>query len=69
MRTFFGLTDDYQQDVYEQIFSLKYHGGWSVMEVYNLPVQLRGMVRAEASKTVTGRIGANKQGIKEMNGR
>jgi hypothetical protein len=42
MRTFFGLTDDYQQDVYEQIFSLKYHGGWSVMEVYNLPVQLRG---------------------------
>ena len=42
MRTFFGLTDEYQQDVYEQIFSLKYHGGWSVMEVYNLPVQLRG---------------------------
>ncbi len=42
MRTFFGLTDNYQQDVYEQIFSLKYHGGWSVMEVYNLPVQLRG---------------------------
>ena len=42
MRSFFGLTDEYQQDVYEQIFSLKYHGGWSVMEVYNLPVQLRG---------------------------
>ena len=42
MRTFFGLTDDYQQDVYEQIFSLKYHGGWSGMEGDNLPVQLRG---------------------------
>ena len=42
MRNFFGLTNEYQQDVYEQIFSLKYHGGWSVMEVYNLPVQLRG---------------------------
>ena len=42
MRNFFGLTDEYQQDVYEQIFSLKYHGGWSLMEVYNLPVQLRG---------------------------
>jgi hypothetical protein len=41
MRNFFGLTNEYQQDVYEQIFSLKYHGGWSVMEVYNLPVQLR----------------------------
>jgi len=42
MRNFFGLTDEYQEDIYEQIFSLKYHGGWSVFEVYNLPIQLRG---------------------------
>ena len=41
IRNFFGLTDEYQQDVYEQIFLLKYHGGWSVFETYNLPVQLR----------------------------
>jgi hypothetical protein len=27
--------------VYEQFFVLKYHGGWSLLEAYNLPVQLR----------------------------
>jgi hypothetical protein len=39
--TFFGLTDAYVKDVYEQIFLLKYHGGWSFTEVYNLPIALR----------------------------
>jgi hypothetical protein len=28
-------------NVYEQFFALKYHGGWSFIESYNLPVQLR----------------------------
>tara|TARA_R110000824_G_scaffold218077_2_gene404553 strand:- start:150 stop:326 length:177 start_codon:yes stop_codon:yes gene_type:complete len=28
-------------DVYEQFFLLKYHGGWSFFEAYNLPVSLR----------------------------
>lgn len=27
--------------MYEQIFNLKYHGGWSFIEIYNLPVGLR----------------------------
>ena len=27
--------------VYEQFFFLKMHGGWSFIEAYNLPVQLR----------------------------
>mgnify|MGYP003627213177 FL=1 len=27
--------------VYEQFFSLKYFGGWSFIEAYNLPVGLR----------------------------
>tara|TARA_R110001583_G_scaffold41108_7_gene130893 strand:+ start:17940 stop:18173 length:234 start_codon:yes stop_codon:yes gene_type:complete len=27
--------------MYEQFFFLKYHGGWSFTEAYNLPVQLR----------------------------
>jgi hypothetical protein len=40
-RTFFGLSDDYQQQIYEQFFLLKYHGGWSFIEAYNLPVGLR----------------------------
>jgi len=29
------------QNVYEQFFLLKYHGGWSFIEAYNLPVKLR----------------------------
>ena len=40
-RTFFGLTDDYMEMVYEQFFFLKYWGGWSFSEAYNLPVGLR----------------------------
>ena len=40
-QTFFGLTDNYMEAVYEQFFLLKHHGGWSFMEIYNLPVGLR----------------------------
>ncbi len=40
-RTFFGLNDEYMKGVYEQFFFLKYHGGWSFSEAYNLPVGLR----------------------------
>ncbi len=29
------------ENVYEQFFALKYHGGWSFIEAYNLPVALR----------------------------
>ncbi len=29
------------ENVYEQFFVLKYHGGWSFIEAYNLPVGLR----------------------------
>jgi len=40
-RTFFGLTDEYTENVYEQFFILKHYGGWSLFELYNLPVGLR----------------------------
>jgi len=40
-QTFFGLTDEYMQNVYEEFFILKHHGGWSFMEAYNLPIKLR----------------------------
>ncbi len=40
-RTFFGLTDEYSEGVYEQIFFLKYNGGWSFSEAYSLPIGLR----------------------------
>ena len=29
------------KNVYEQFFILKYYGGWSFIEAYNLPVGLR----------------------------
>jgi hypothetical protein len=29
------------ENVYEQFFYLKYYGGWSFIEAYNLPVALR----------------------------
>ncbi len=41
MPTFFGLTDEYTEQIYEQFFILKHHGGWSLYELYNLPVGLR----------------------------
>jgi len=28
-------------NVYEQFFTLKHYGGWSLFELYNLPVGLR----------------------------
>ena len=40
-RTFFGLTEKYMESVYEEFFVLKYHGGWSFIEAYNLPIGLR----------------------------
>ena len=41
MLTFFGLNDEYIENVYEQLFQLKYHGGWSFFDTYNLPVSVR----------------------------
>tara|TARA_Y100000034_G_C6792337_1_gene354850 strand:+ start:17 stop:244 length:228 start_codon:yes stop_codon:yes gene_type:complete len=40
-RTFFGLGDKYIESVYEQFFYMKYYGGWSFTEAYNLPVKVR----------------------------
>ena len=40
-RTFFGLNDEYIQNVYEEIFLLQYHMGWSFIEAYNISIQIR----------------------------
>ncbi len=40
-RTFFGLSDKYIENVYEEVFVMKYYGGWSFTEAYNLPVTVR----------------------------
>ena len=39
--TFFGLTSEYIESVYEEMFSLKMHGNWSFQEAYNLPIKIR----------------------------
>ena len=39
--TFFGLNDSYLESVYNQLFDLKYFGGWSFFESYNLPIRMR----------------------------
>lgn len=41
MWTFFGLDEQYKEFIYEECFQLKYYGGWSFFETYNLPVQVR----------------------------
>ena len=41
MRTFFGLTSEYMEQVFEQIFFLKYTGHWTLSEIYSLPIGLR----------------------------
>jgi hypothetical protein len=39
--SFFGLSDEYMEQVYESFFILKHYGGWSLFELYNLPIGLR----------------------------
>jgi hypothetical protein len=39
--SFFGLDNNYIENVYEEFFLLKHHGGWGFLEAYNLPVQIR----------------------------
>ena len=40
-RPSFGLSDEYTKNLYEEFFILKFHGGWSFTEAYNLPIGLR----------------------------
>tara|TARA_R110001583_G_scaffold41649_1_gene132370 strand:+ start:167 stop:406 length:240 start_codon:yes stop_codon:yes gene_type:complete len=41
LRSFFGLSENDAEYIYEEIFQLKHHGGWSFIEAYNLPLLLR----------------------------
>jgi len=38
---FFGLSNNYIEEVYERFFFLSYYGGWSFLEAYNLPIPIR----------------------------
>ena len=41
VRSFFGLSLDYIKNIYEQFFYMKYYGGWSMFEMYHMPLGLR----------------------------
>ena len=41
MRNSFGLNLEYIKNIYENFFYMKYYGGWSLFELYNLPIGLR----------------------------
>jgi len=38
---FFGQSEKYMKSVYDQLFDLKYYGGFSIFESCNLPCGLR----------------------------
>jgi hypothetical protein len=60
-RTFFGLSDQYMEDVYEQIFYLKNDGNWNFTEIYNLPVKLREWFVTRLTKHFNDRADAVKK--------
>ena len=39
--SFFGLSDEYIEKLYEQFFHMQYHGRWTFVEVYSLPIKIR----------------------------
>jgi len=51
------------EQVYEQFFLLKYHGGWSFIEAYNLPVALRTWFLERLSKQIKDEAEANKRAM------
>ena len=61
--SFFGLTPEYMEKVYEQFFLLKYYGGWSFIEAYNLPVALRTWFLERLSKQIKDEAEANKKAM------
>jgi len=63
-RTFFGLSTEYMESVYEQFFVLKYHGGWSFIESYNLPIQLRNWFVKRLAKQLEDESDAIKKASK-----
>jgi hypothetical protein len=49
------------EQIYEQFFLLKYHGGWSFIEAYNLPVALRVWFLKRLSKQIEDEAEANRK--------
>ena len=69
MRTFFGLTSSYIEDVYEQMFCMNYVGNWSITELYNLPIGLRRWFVERTVKQKEAEIELAEKRQKKMNQR
>lgn len=63
--SFFGLTPEFMEQVYEQFFLMKYYGGWSFIEAYNLPVALRTWFIERLSKQIKDEAEANKKAMQK----
>ena len=74
-RTFFGLTGEYMESIYEMFFILKHYGGWSLFELYNLPIGLRNwfikrlakQLKAEKEAVDNASKGGGSGGTHELN--
>lgn len=64
-RTFFGLTDEYMEGVYECFFTLKHYGGWSIAELYSLPIGLREWWLKRTIKEYEKENEANKKAMRK----
>lgn len=61
--SFFGLSDDYIESVYEEFFQLKYYGGWSFFEAYNLPVVIRRWFLTKLANQMKEESDAQRKGM------
>ena len=57
------------ESVYEQFFVMKYHGGWSFYEAYNLPVGLRTWFIKRLAKQIDDENEAQRKAIKKAKSR
>ena len=53
------------EKVYEQFFSLKYHGGWSLFEAYNLPIVIRRWFLRRLAKQKKEESDANQEAMRQ----
>ena len=69
MRSFFGLNSEYAALVYEEFFQLKYYGGWSFFEAYNLPIKLRRWFLKRLADQIKKENDAQKKASSKSKGR
>tara|TARA_Y100000592_G_scaffold101096_1_gene185395 strand:- start:4764 stop:4946 length:183 start_codon:yes stop_codon:yes gene_type:complete len=57
------------EQVYEQFFVMKYYGGWSFYEAYNLPVGLRTWFVRRLAKQIEDENKAQKKAMSKAKSR